>query len=251
MARKKEQKAEAGAPMWVVTYGDMMSLLLCFFVMLVAMSEIKEEDKFKDVVQSMQEAFGFVGGMGRVPTLDPPTVSLLQKLENIVVPREVNKIGDSREEGVDGRKFRVTKIREGLQITVGGQLGFDRFSADLKLDAAALIPSYAEKIRGHTTKIEVRGHATSEPLPPDSPYNDAEDLSYARARAVAAVLVANGVNSRRIRLTACGSTEPLVNQAYTERRRAMNRRVEIIVTESVISDFDGREAEFKERQTNG
>ena len=101
MAKRKQQKVESGAPRWVVTYGDMMSLLLCFFVMLVAMSEIKEEDKFKDVVQSMQEAFGFVGGMGRVPTLDPPTVSLLQKLENIVVPREVNKIGDSHQEGVE------------------------------------------------------------------------------------------------------------------------------------------------------
>ena len=78
-------------------------------------------------------------------------------------------------------------------------------------------------------------------------FDDADDLSYARTKSGRDMLIANGVNPQRIRLTACGSTEPLASQAYTERRRALNRRVEIIVTESVISDFQGRDAAFKER----
>ncbi|MHC4092412.1 MAG: flagellar motor protein MotB, partial [Planctomycetota bacterium] len=56
---KKKYKASAGAPAWMVTYGDMMTLLLCFFVLLVAMSEIKQEDKFLQVVESLRHAFGY------------------------------------------------------------------------------------------------------------------------------------------------------------------------------------------------
>jgi chemotaxis protein MotB len=92
MAKKKE-KSEAGAPAWMITYGDMMSLLLCFFIMLVAMSEIKAEEKFEQVMQSLREAFGYQGGMGAVPTLEPPKISMLQRLESIVIPRKIKKIG--------------------------------------------------------------------------------------------------------------------------------------------------------------
>ena len=49
-----EEEPEAGIPEWVVTFGDMMSLLLTFFIMLVSMSEIKEEERFQALVQSMR-----------------------------------------------------------------------------------------------------------------------------------------------------------------------------------------------------
>ncbi|MFP6677633.1 MAG: flagellar motor protein MotB [Pirellulaceae bacterium] len=42
-------------PEWVVTFGDMMSLLLTFFIMLVSLSELKEEDQYQALVQSMQK----------------------------------------------------------------------------------------------------------------------------------------------------------------------------------------------------
>lgn len=246
MAKRKREE-QAGAPAWMVTYGDMMSLLLCFFVMLVAMSQIKADEKFEQVMQSLREAFGYQGGIGRVPTDRPPTLSLLQRLETIVIPRRLQKIGDSHEVGIEGRQFRVTQIREGLQITVGGRIAFDRFSARLKSEAEQLIARVAEKIRGHTTKIEVRGHTTREPLPKDSPFKDWQDLSYHRAKAVAAALIKNGVDPRRVRTTACGASEPLVRQAYEERRRALNRRVEIIVNEALVSDFAGSSPKFAEQ----
>jgi len=241
MAKKREGQKEEGAPAWMVTYGDMMSLLLCFFVMLVAMSEIKADERFEQVMQSLRDAFGYQGGIGAVPTDEPPQLSLLQRLESIVIPRQVKQIGDSDEEGIEGRVYRVTQVREGLEITVGGRITFNRFSAELKPAAEALIAQLADKIRGHTTKIEVRGHTTREPLPEDSQFKDRKDLSYQRAKVVAAALSRHGVDERRIRVTACGATEPLVTQAYTERRRAANRRVGIVVTESVVSEFVGQE----------
>ena len=55
----KRKKAEGGdIPEWVVTYGDLMSLLLCFFILIAAFSEIKKEREYQEVVRSIQEAFG-------------------------------------------------------------------------------------------------------------------------------------------------------------------------------------------------
>jgi flagellar motor protein MotB len=66
------------------------------------------------------------------------------------------------------------------------------------------------------------------------------DLSYARARAVADVLTRSGVREIRIRIEANGDREPINSQAYTEERRAVNRRVEIIVTEALLQEYAGK-----------
>ena len=50
MGLKKKNKGGGGAPEWMVTFGDMMSLLLCFFVILVSMSEMKQDQKFQEVM---------------------------------------------------------------------------------------------------------------------------------------------------------------------------------------------------------
>ena len=248
MASKRRQKGgnAGGAPAWMVTYGDMMTLLLCFFVIIVAMSEIKKEDRFRQVLESIRQAFGYESSLEVAPGDLTPVNALIRQLERIVVPRNINKEGDVDEEGIDGRVEKVTDVREGIQIVVGGRIAFDRFSAVLKETAERRIAQVADKIRGKNTKIIIRGHATREPLPEDSLYDDPLDLSYARARAVADVLVDQGVRPARIRLEANGDRESLVRQAYTEKRRAVNRRVEIIVTEALLRDYAGKTATDEE-----
>lgn len=239
MARKKAE-APAGAPEWLVTYGDAMTLLLCFFVILVSMSEIKSDQRFQQVMESLRRAFGgYDGSVGAVPIENTATNALIQKLLELDVPIVRKERGDTDEVGIHGKKFRVTSVRDGLDVVVGGRITFGRFSATLMPEARDLIGQTAERIRGYNTKILVRGHATHEPLPPDSLYQDARDLSYARARAVADVLIEHGVRPVRLLLVAAGDTEPLVRQAYTEKRRALNRRAEIVVTESLIEDYAG------------
>ena len=241
MARtKKQPDAPEGAPEWMVTYGDAMTLLLCFFVILVSMSEVKKDERFQKVMESLRRAFGgYQGASGPVPIKNVPTNTLIARLLELEVPELTKKRGDSDEEGLHGKKFRVTNVRDGLEVVVGGLITFDRFQATLKPEGRELIARTAERLRGYNTKILVRGHATHEPLPKDSVYVDARDLSYARARAVADELENNGVRRVRLILTAAGDTEPLVRQAYTEERRALNRRVEILITEDLIEDLAG------------
>jgi chemotaxis protein MotB len=244
---KKEKKQQAGAPAWMVTYGDMMTLLLCFFVILVAMSEIKENRKYEDVVRSIQEAFGFIGGLGTAPTDMVPRTSMLDKLRQAAKPYDPNHVGDSNQQGIQGKTFRVSQIREGVEVAFGGPICFDRFSAEMSPEASEQAQKIAELLLGQNTKIEVRGHATREPLPPGSTYRDAFDLSYERARSVAQALIGAGIRSLRVRIVAVGDSERLKEQAYSETRRAANRRVEVIVRESLVDDFSGDEANFEEQ----
>ena len=62
-----EEDDPPGVPEWVVTYGDMMSLLLTFFIMLVSMSELKDEGKNRAALNSMKEVFGPMDGTSGVP----------------------------------------------------------------------------------------------------------------------------------------------------------------------------------------
>lgn len=217
-----------------------MTLLLCFFVIIVSMSEIKKDERFQQVMESLRRAFGgYHGSVGNVPIQNTTMNTLIARLIELEIPDNPREKGDSDDPGIHGREYRVTNVRDGLEVVIGGRITFDRFSATLRPRARELIGNVAERLRGYNTKIIVRGHATREPLPEDSLYGDARDLSYARASAVAEHLERNGVRRVRLLPVAVGTAEPLLRQAYTEERRALNRRVEILVTEDLIDDYAG------------
>lgn len=241
MARsKKLREPDAGTPAWMVTYGDAMTLLLCFFVIIVSMSEMKKDQKFMDVMESLRVAFGgYKGSVGAVPLENTPANTIIEQLLKLEIPEKMLQRANTNEQGLQGKEWRVTNVRNGTQVVIGGRITYDRFSATLKPAARHLIGQAAEIIRGYNTKILVRGHATHEPLPEDSIYDDARALSYARAAAAAKALEEHGVRSDRLMLVAVGDNEPLARQAYTEERRALNRRVEILVTEDLIEDYAG------------
>jgi len=224
----------------MVTFGDMMSLLLCFFVIIVSMSEIKKDDKFRQVVASLREAFGYESAVGNTPMDTDSINSLIQQLQTVIIPPDLKERGDADEEGIEGRVYRVTDVREGIHIEIGGRITFDRYSAVLRPFGGELIRQIADKIRGKNNIIKVTGHATREPLPENHLYSDSIDLSYARARAVADELIRTGVRRERIRVVAAGSAAPVERDDYTEELRARNRRVEIVVTEALVEEYAGQ-----------
>jgi len=241
---KKKRETPAGAPEWMVTFSDMMTLLLCFFVIIVAMSEVKKDKKYYEVLKSLKAAFGGKPSLlGATPELETPLNTIIEDLSAISLSTWTKKKGDTDVEGVQDVKWRVTDVRKGVKVEIGGHVSFERFSATLLPDAKILVAKAAETMRGQNLKITVRGHATREPLPSDSPYADPWDLSYARAKAVTLELAHNGILPQRILCVATGDTEPLVAQAYNEERRAMNRRVEIVVTEDSVDDYVGEPIE--------
>lgn len=240
MARRRQKQQPSGAPMWVVSYGDMMSLLLTFFIMLASMANFDEvHDKFMEAIQSIREALGMTGQVGRrvEPTVD--FASMIQRLESIVKPQEPQSRGDTKEEGIYGKNFRLRRIRDGMEITVGGPILFEPFSDQLNDEGRQALQAIGSELVGHRNKIEIRGHAAEEPRPKDWTYADYRDLSYARGVNVANELILRGVDPRTIRVVAVGANEPVAQGIYDLDKRGANRRVEIIVRESLIDDYVG------------
>ena len=85
MAGKREKKQGSGVPEWVVTFGDMMALLLCFFILLQMFSELKQDREYQRVITAIKEAFGYSGGIGVLPIDDPPVRSIVEQLEDMAV----------------------------------------------------------------------------------------------------------------------------------------------------------------------
>lgn len=230
---KKPKKEEPGIPEWVVTFGDMMSLLLCFFILLVSFMEMREEVEYQRVITAVKEAFGYSGGVGSMPTDDPPTRSMVQLLQELAMKQSPQKnVSESNVKSVSGREQKVTKIREGTMFTIGGNLTFDPGSATLKEAAKPELLKIADLIRGRTNKIAIRGHASKKILPPDSKFADLYDLSYFRAKAIRDYLVMEGnIREDLIAMDARGTSEPMVVRKRGERESAPNRRVEVVMLE--------------------
>ncbi len=239
MAVKKKAKSSGGdVPEWVVTFGDMMSLLLCFFILLQMFSELKKDHEYQRVVTAIKEAFGYAGGIGVLPVDDPPLKSLVEVLETMAVKNSADqtKISNNQDPGIDGPQMRVTRIREGIVFTIGGPSTFDPLSAEVKESVRDEIHQLAALLAGRHNKIEIVGHAARKYIPEGSPWSSLDHLSYQRAENVKDILLEYGLDDRVFRLKAVGEREPVRPRAIEPEDAAQNRRVEIILTEVLVEE---------------
>lgn len=236
----------AGAPEWVVTYGDLMGLLLTFFILLLSMSEIKKEDEYMDIVVEVQKAFGMKVGGGQTPVDNIPKTSIVKMLEFLSFrSNEQPKRATAEDPGIDGQESRVTRVREGMIFTKGGRITFEPGSAVLSDEVKFRIMGVLDQIKGYNNIIEVRGHAASMELATDSAYKDLWELSYARAKAVMLYLTSNeiGIPAERIRVIAQADHAPLATRVYTTQAQEPNRRVELFQTEAITEEFQKPESQ--------
>ncbi|MBN1846413.1 MAG: OmpA family protein [Sedimentisphaerales bacterium] len=240
--KRRKKDGGGGAPEWIVTFGDMMSLLLCFFVILVSLSELKEDEKYMKVRESIKRAFGYEGGVGYISGNNNPTNTLEKQLTNLLMRKWQLRQGKTTDQGIEGQSPSVKKVRDGLEYTIGGAVSFEPGKAVLLEHARQELSSFAEDIQGMNNKIRVRGHTAR--ISPDlyRPFASLDDLSYARATAVKEHLIRQGIRPERITLEACADNEPLRSQAYDPESRAFNDRVSIIVTETLVNQFQGEPA---------
>ena len=239
---KKKKQGGGGAPEWMVTFGDMMSLLLCFFVILVSMSEMKEDEKFMKVRESIKKAFGYQGGAGTILGTTTPTNTLQKQLTDLMMRKWQLRHGKTTEEGIVGQSPSVKKVRNGLEFIIGGAVSFEPGKAVLLDHARKELDFFAEMIRGMEHKVRVRGHTARIPQEVYLPFRSMDELTYARALAVKQYLIGKGIKPIRITMEACGENEPLRSQAYDDQARAMNDRVSIVVSENLVEEFQGNPA---------
>ena len=235
-----------GVPEWVVTYGDMMSLLLTFFIMLVSMSELKEEGKVRAALDSMREAFGADMGTMGVPGKSNQTTSMYGKLSSKSSRSDGGSKKASRKSaGRSGAHAPVKRINHGSTITLGGASGFGRFSAEMSDSLKKDVKTLADVVRTFPNKIAIRGHSSPEPVSPNSSFYkkwqqemgsepNQMDLSYARAQVVAEYLAKQGIQEKRLVISAAGDKEPLV-RSRDPKMQLKNHRVDLFLIDSYIA----------------
>jgi chemotaxis protein MotB len=243
----EEPAAGGGTPAWVVTFADLMSLLMCFFVLLLSFSEM-DAQKFKEIAGEMSKAFGV---QREVPADDAPMGS------SIIFTNPTAGTGrnGSAMEALDSTSAEqltaatAAALREALSIelTDGGmQLdegrqqivlrveengSFPSGSADVTPAFEGLLSRMAEVLSRVPGDLTIEGHTDDVPIR-TARFQSNWDLSAARAAAVANALLRHAeIAASRLRVEGHAETDPREPNADAV-SRARNRRVEIIVDQS-------------------
>lgn len=229
MAKQKKCECEAGAPMWMVTFGDLMSLLLTFFILLLSFATMDKPREYQEAIISIKGAFGIMPRELTAVQINPMPVRMRRpnkKVEDVArrIQRSLQVVGMQKDIEM---KYDDAG---GLKITLPGQILFATGETQLQPSAYPLLSNIGALLAElPETSFEVHGHSDSSPVASDGPFRDNHDLSYARADSVARFLDRNtGLTIGQFAITGRGSGHPVATNTTPEGRSA-NRRVEIYV----------------------
>lgn len=232
MPRKKNKQEEkpAGSPAWMTTYGDMMTLLLVFFVLLYSFSEM-DLDKFKGFISSFQAKTGvLVGGETIIDESEIARGSRGEKFNPAQAgyAKVMGEISNYiKQQGLQ-KRVQIVNTERGLVIRLTGQILYDLGKAIIKPEGKKVLDRIADSIKEVPNNIMVEGHTDNWPINNEQ-YRDNWSLSTTRACNVIRYF-SNQHHIKEDRMAAAGYGEfrPLVNNK-TAKNRAKNRRVEIVI----------------------
>ena len=234
---KKAKEPEKPSTAWQGTYGDMITLMLCFFVMLYNPSEV-DVTQLATITQSlqMQETESTSGGMslsaGRLSDLGNNINSLpsLEKGKSLGLAKK--KAVSLFAPDVKTNKITITSDERGLVITLLSDNFFEEGSADLNInETRETLLRLAEFFRSSEVsdrRFRIEGHTDNTPVSEDSKFPSNWELSATRAVNVLHYLADYGVDENKFSVAGYSDTRPKFSNDTAE-GRAYNRRVDIII----------------------
>lgn len=239
MIEEEAEDAPMGAPAWMVTFADLMSLLLTFFVLLLSFSNM-EVVKFQAMVGSVRDAFGMKspfelsdiptgtdllphqnpltgeGGEAEAGAEDPTPQEVREKLQQVL-----------EETGLQDKGVAVV-TDTGVVLQLSGDVLFDSGQALVKAGANALLEELAKYTLSVEYSLDVVGYTDNVPIA-TAVYPSNWELSAARAGQAVRYLTERGVDPSRLRAIGRADTNPLQSNE-TLQGRSQNRRVEFVYT---------------------
>ena len=196
-----------------MAYGDMVTLLLCFFVALISISQVNME-MFQEVAQSMKRAMK--GGEIQ------PEYSITELV------REVNKI--IQEEHLEGQ-VEVGITPQGVSISLRGAMLFEVGKVELRPSSESILAKIATKLRRLPYAIAVEGHTDNIPMS-SKVFPSNWELSCGRAARVVRFFIEHGIPTDQLRAIGFADTAPVAPNMTSDGRsipenQARNRRVVI------------------------
>jgi len=231
MDRRDSDKDNRGAPKWMVTFGDLMALLLTFFVMMLSLSSVNQQ-KYDSVSEALGESFG-------LQKLKMPNTHPSSGEKSSLIEPPIKVFRDSRPLDVAVKQDLGTELDAGhismeerdgkLSISFPDHVAFVSGSAQLTEHFSHTLGQLAHILSNSSGNIVVAGHTDDEPI--NNPrFKSNWELSSARAVAVVEALIATGmVEPQRLSAVGYADTRPLVPN-HNRELRAKNRRVEISLT---------------------
>lgn len=255
MAEQDCPPCKKGAPDWMVTFSDLMTLLMTFFVIMLSMSTITDP-KYEQAMESIKQAFSGVYVLGQptkniitIQELDPASKKVevkenetdedltntkeqeftekeKHKSEVIEVIEEV--IQEMMNKEVDSGVAEIEKQQERVLVRFPAEATFQSGSADLKPSMEKVLTTLADSLRGLNLRFVVNGHTDDVPIN-SIKFRSNWDLSGARAASVASVFeLYGGFTSSNLEIVGHADGEPLVpNDSKDNRER--NRRIEVFI----------------------
>lgn len=276
MAKKKPEEPPKGSPAWMSTFSDLMNLLLCFFVLLFAMSTVDAE-KFELVIASLQSSMSILPnggasiGDGEMVSAGVRQLEFLDSYFNEIANSQAEEENDNTENSQGTNEvfeaFQEQELQESekmaeeiqqaannasiandveldfnaqyVQLNLSGAILFDSGKVDLKTEAYPLIDKIGAILEQYSDNlIEIEGHTDNVPIGRGSKYEDNNVLSMYRALSVADYLRGiTKIEASHIKSSGRGEYLPVADNSTAE-GRAQNRRVVIKIYNSYNSDFE-------------
>lgn len=267
MANRKPDEPKKGAPEWQTTFGDLMNLLLCFFVLLFAMSTI-DEDKQEQIIASFNNMFSvFDGGASAIGDgmLISNGVSQLNELDQYINStgkmdegevvdddfaeaqdqveeakmQESEEMAERIQEAIDekglGDEIQIDITSQYVQLTLNGGILFDSGSVEIKDEAKEVLDQVGKILDRYAGgQVEIEGHTDNVPMS-GAKYSNNDELSSGRALSVFNYLLSvTDLDPANLKHTGRGEYMPIADNSTPE-GRSRNRRVEIKIYNSLSS----------------
>jgi chemotaxis protein MotB len=232
--RRQEHEEPESSERWLLTYADLITLLLGLFVILYAMSKV-DQAKFNEVAIALNQTFGgktiLSEHSGITPMPAPPPQNSADNNDEVSSDSEQNEVSQNinkaLEEYVQSSKVSIAESSEELTIHLLETLIFETGSDTIKPEARNVLNKLSDLIRVLPNKIRVEGHTDNIPInTPQFPSN--WHLSIARSLNTAYYMMQKGVNPKKISILGYSEYKP-IGPNDTPENRAKNRRVDIVI----------------------
>ncbi|MEK7287583.1 MAG: flagellar motor protein MotB [Elusimicrobiota bacterium] len=217
-----ESQLNKGA-LWAVTYGDLMSYLMLFFLLMFSFSISDQGMAFVAGLSEVQQSFG-----------GEENKELKDRHSKLVKEEELAKeIQDKFSANSDLEKFtKVELTEEKIKITLRESIVFDIGDVDLKPGAKAVLHEVAGFVRTMPNRVVIEGHSDNIPIPKGSKYVSNWVVSMARAYRVLKYFIdEEDLPPERMACVGYGEYMPTADNSTVE-GRAQNRRIEITLVRS-------------------
>lgn len=222
---RKGKKNEQGAPAWMVTYSDMVTLLLTFFVLLLSMARM-DSIKFRDAAGSLKGAFGVMASSNKTEVTRPKVVEFAP-IEDDYVSRLYQRIQATINRLKLDKDIELVKDRGAVVLRIKDSILFAPGQVQVREPALPILKKVAELVRPLPFSLRIEGHTDNQSVPHETFGN--WDLSVQRATAVLKVLATGKLLPlERMSAVGYGAERPIADNA-TEGGMALNRRVDFVL----------------------